>query len=79
MAAEATKAATKQALINGGLQVAGSATQMVGQKFTQKDSQVQDKKQRMFVSYQEKKRRKAQMSKAQKSSKIGFNTKGSYA
>lgn len=52
---------------------------MVGQKFTQKDSQVQDKKQRMFVSYQEKKRRKAQMSKAQKSSKIGFNTKGSYA
>lgn len=79
MAAEATKAATKQALINGGLQVAGSATQMVGQKFTQKDSQVEDKKQRMFASYQIKKKRKANFARIQKSTKVGFNTKGSYA
>ena len=55
MAAEATKAATKQALINGGLQVAGSATQMVGQKFTQKDSQVEDKNRECLFLIRERK------------------------
>ena len=52
---------------------------MVGQKFTQKDSQVEDKKQRMFASYQIKKKRKANFARIQKSTKVGFNTKGSYA
>ncbi len=79
MAAEAAKSATKEALINGGLQAAGSASQMVGQKLTQNTPQEEDKKQRKFVSYQEKKRRKAQLAKIQGSNRIGFNKKNSYA
>ena len=79
MAAEAAKSATKQALINGGLQVAGTATQVVGQKVGQQDTQNEPKKERKFVSYQEKKRRKANLNRIQSSSKVGFNQRNAYA
>lgn len=79
MAAEAAKSATKQALINGGLQAAGSATQMLGQKFGQENTPEEDKKQRMFISYEEKKRRRANLNKIQNSRRVGYNNRNSYA
>lgn len=73
VATEVAKSATKEALVNGGLQVAAGAAQTIGQKLEQKDSKVEEKKQRKLISYQEKKKRKSQLTKIQSSNKVSMN------
>lgn len=80
-----TKAAVNQAVTGAmvaGFQAGNYALQNAANKPYEDKAADEDnntKKNRKFVSYQTKKKRKTQLAKIQKSTKVGFNTKGSYA